>query len=376
MIADRMSGVDMSGIRKMFEMAGKDAINLGIGEPDFQPPAFIIDAYVQALREGQNNYGPSSGIMPLREAIAEKERHRLPDITASHVIVTAGSTNALYGIMQAFVNPGDQVLCPDPGFVLYGSHVRLANGVPVYYPLSKDNAFVPDVDDMRDLITNRTRAIVVNSPSNPCGTTIPQKTVKAICDLAAEHDLIVISDEAYDSITYDEPHTSFLGKYENVVYCNTFSKTYAMTGWRIGYMIARPELGDALKKINYHLIANPPTPTQYACLAALKGPQDFVKEMVLTFKERRDLIVKMIDEIPGFEMVTPKGAFYAYPHYSQSIDCRDLAMRFLKAGVVTVPGDAFGTRGAKHIRISYGNSTENIEKGLTIMRKVVEGLPR
>ncbi len=373
-IANRMMGVDMSGIRKMFELASKDSINFGIGEPDFQPPDHVIDAYAEALRNGHNSYGPSSGIMELRQAIVERERSRVPDLTPNEVIVTAGSTNALYGTMQAFVNPGEEVLCPDPGFVLYGPHVRLANGVPRFYPLEAEHGFIPQIEDLEERVSPRTKAIVMNTPSNPTGSTIPMEKVREIVAFAKRHDLIIITDEAYDQITYDSPHASFLGQYDKVIYLNTFSKTYAMTGWRIGYVVTNPQFADAIRKMNYHLMACPPTPTQHACLAALTGPQDFVENMAREFKGRRDLVTRLANEVPGWNLAPPGGAFYAFPRYDMDIASRDLAMEILKAGVVTIPGEAFGLRGQGHIRISYATSEEKLVRGFEIIRKTVDGL--
>ena len=376
MIADRMTGVDMSGIRKMFEMAPKEAINFGIGEPDFQPPEVVIAAFEKALRSGENNYGPSAGLPALREAIAVKERERDPSVTASSVIVTCGSTSGLYATLASFVNPGEEVLYPDPGFVLYAPHTQLVNGRAVPYPLRREHGFIPQVEDLEARLTARTKAIIVNSPSNPTGTTIPKREVKRIAEWARENDLLLISDEAYDTITFDEPHASFLGEYENVVYLNTFSKAYAMTGWRIGYVVAKPEFADAIKKMNYHLVACPPTPTQHACLAALTGPQDFVKGMVEAFRERRDLIVKLIRQIPGFDIVEPKGAFYAFPSYDFDMPAKEICLALMRNGVVTTPGDAFGANGRGHVRFSYATSTMDIERGLEIVRRTVESLPQ
>ena len=374
--AIRMRELEISGIRKMFEMAGKDAINFGIGEPDFQPPDFVIEAFSRAMREGKNNYGPSSGIPELRAAIAAKERERLPSVDGSNVIVTAGSTSGLYATLASYIDPGDEVLIPNPGFVLYRPHTFLVGGIPVSYPLRKEYHYRPRVDDLRDLVTPRTKALIVNSPSNPTGACLRPKDVDYIVEFAREHDLLLITDEAYDTITFDRPHASFLGKYDNTVYLNTFSKAYAMTGWRIGYIVAAtPELADPIKRMNYHMVACPPTPTQYACLAALEGPQDFVHGMVQTFRERRDLVVKLVKEIPGLDLVKPEGAFYAFCSYEHEIDCKDLAMRILKEGqVVVTPGDAFGSEGAQHIRLSYSTSESNITEGLGRIKKVFEGL--
>lgn len=372
-----MRDLPLSGIRKMFEMAGKDALNFGIGEPDFQPPDFVIEAYARAMREGKNNYGPSSGIPELRSAIAEKERHRLGSIDASHVIVTTGSTSGLYATIASFINPGDEVLMPNPGFVLYRPHTVLVGGKPVYYPLRKEYHYRPRVDDLRALVTPRTKAIIVNSPSNPTGACLREKDVDYIVEFAREHDLLLITDEAYDTITYDRPHASFLGKYENTVYLNTFSKAYAMTGWRIGYIVADPALAEPIKRMNYHLVACAPTPTQYACLAALEGPQDFVHGMVQTFKERRDLIVKLVKEIPGLDIVKPEGAFYAFCSYDPEVDAKDLALHLLqKRNVVVTPGDAFGSLGAKHIRLSYATDEATIREGLRRIALTFEDLAK
>ena len=373
--AVRMRELEISGIRKMFELAGKDAINFGIGEPDFQPPDFVVEAYSRAMREGHNNYGPSSGIPELRAAIAEKERHRLPDIDASHVIVTCGSTSGLYATLAAFIDPGDEVLIPNPGFVLYRPHTFLCGGVPVEYPLRKEFAYRPRVDDLRRLVTPRTKAIIVNSPSNPTGACLREKDVDYIVEFAREHGLLLLTDEAYDTITFDRPHASFLGKYENTVYFNTFSKTYAMTGWRIGYIVAEPELADPIKRMNYHMVACPPTPTQHACLAALEGPQDFVQGMVQTFKDRRDLVVKLIKDVPGLDIVKPEGAFYAFASYEADVDCKKLAMHLLQQHkVVVTPGDAFGSLGAKHLRFSYATSEAQIREGMSRVREAFEDI--
>jgi aspartate aminotransferase len=374
LFADRMINVDMSGIRKMFDLTKPGAVNFGIGEPDFQPPSFIIDAFYDAMKAGHNKYGPTAGIPELRQALAQKEHDRWPGVTANSVIITPGSTSALYASILAFVNPGEEVLIPDPGFVLYAPHVRLANARPVFYPLKEENGWVPKVEDIEPLITDRTKAIIVNTPSNPTGATIPDADVRRLANMAGQHKLLLISDEAYDSITFDEPHSSFLGKYEHIVYCNSFSKAYALTGWRIGYIIAPPDIAEALKKVNYHLIACPPTPTQYACLAAVQGPQDFTKEMVAAFKERRDLVVKLLRDVPGFSIVPPHGAFYAFPGYDVKMKSEELCLRLLEAGVVLVPGDAFGPNGAGHLRMSFATSTDNIRKGLVIVRDTMAKL--
>ncbi|MFA5861222.1 MAG: aminotransferase class I/II-fold pyridoxal phosphate-dependent enzyme, partial [Candidatus Thermoplasmatota archaeon] len=300
-----------------------------------------------------------------------------PTIDASHVVITCGSTEALYATLASYINPGDEVLIPNPGFVLYRPHTLLCGGIPVSYPLRKEYAYRPRVDDLRQLVTPRTKAIIVNSPSNPTGACLRAKDVDYIVEFAREHNLLLLTDEAYDTITFDRPHASFLGKYDNTVYFNTFSKTYAMTGWRIGYLVANPAIAEPIKRMSYHLIANPPTPTQYACLAALEGPQDFVRGMVQTFHDRRDLIVKLVKDIPGVDIVKPEGAFYAFCSYEHDIDCKQLAMDILrKQKVVVTPGDAFGSLGAGHFRISYAVSEEMLREGMSRIKKHFEGLGR
>jgi aspartate aminotransferase len=372
--AERMRGIDLSSIRKMFELAGKDAISFGIGEPDQQPPEHVLKAYADALHRGHNKYCPSAGITELREALARKAQAHWPEARALNVIVTAGSTNALLSTMLGFLDPGDEVLVPDPGFVLYSPHARLAGATPVRYPLRMENAFTPDVEDIAPLVTERTKAILVNSPSNPTGGVLTERAADAIADLAREHGLLVISDEAYDHFVYQGEHVSMLGRADDLVCVNTFSKTYAMTGWRLGWVVATHENADVLKRVNYHMVASPPTPTQHAALAALEGPQDFVEHMVRVFQERRDLMLARMEGLPGFDVVPPAGAFYAFPKVSvEGRTDEDVAMELLKRGVVTVPGSAFGAMGKGHLRFSYATSSERIARGMDLVEAWAKG---
>lgn len=371
--ADRMGGIDLSSIRKMFELAGKDAISFGIGEPDQQPPAHAIAAYEDALRKGHNKYCPSAGIPELREALAARARKDWPEAHALNVVVTAGSTNALLSTMLGFLNPGDEVLIPDPGFVLYAPHARLAGALPVLYPLRMERKFCPSAGDIEPLITPRTKAIVVNSPSNPTGGVLTARDAEQIAELANERGLLVISDEAYDHFVYDQAHATMLGKAEDLVYVNTFSKTYAMTGWRLGWVVATHENADVLKRVNYHMVASPATPTQYGALAALNGPQDFVQRMVATFRERRDLMMARMKGLPGFRTAVPEGAFYAFPKVDRREGDEAVALELLKRGVVTVPGGAFGPAGKGFLRFSYATSADNIARGMDIVEQFARG---
>ncbi len=373
MFASRATSIEVSGIRKMFEGAPPSAINLGLGEPDFQPPAHVIDAFEKALREGKNKYGPTSGIPELRAAISDHIR-KYADVPKENIVVTAGGTEAIAATMQTFVDRGDEVLTPNPGFVLFAPHVTLAGGTPVFYTLRAEDGFQPRLDELSGLVTPRTKAIVVNSPSNPTGGVFDRRTVKGIVDLAKDNDLVLISDEVYAPFVYDGRHESFLGKYDKHVFVSSFSKEYAMTGWRIGYLAAPADLVKNLSKVHYYLVACPATPTQYAALAALTGPQDGVAQMVKEFSRRRDVIVSALNRIKGFHATPPKGAFYAFPTFDFKVTSEALALKLLEAGVICTPGVSFGTAGESHLRFSYANSRENLERGMEKVRAVAEAL--
>jgi len=363
MFASRANLVELSGIRKMFERAPADSINLGLGEPDFQPPTHIIDALEHAARTGHNKYGPTSGIPELRAAIAERLK-RYADVKPDQVIVTSGATEGLCATMQTFVDAGDEVVTPDPGFVLFAPHVTLAGGVPRFYRLRSDAEFKPRVDELSELVTPKTKAIIVNSPGNPTGGVFDRKTIEGIIEIAEDNDLLIISDEVYEPFVYEGRHESFLGKYDKLVFVNSFSKAFALTGWRIGYLVAPPDLVATIAKIHYYIVACPPTPIQYGALAGLKGPQDFVTQMVKEFHRRRDIIVAALNRIKGFHCVPPKGAFYAFPSYDFKMTSEALALELMKAGVICTPGSSFGAAGEGHLRFSYANSRENVERGM------------
>ncbi len=372
MFAKRMKGIELTGIRKMFDLAGSNAIHLGIGEPDFQPSEIVINAMKSAIEKGFNKYGPTAGLPKLRDAVAERLRKYKSDINQEEIIITASGTEGLLASIFTFIDKGDEVLIPEPGFPLYRSQVLLAGGKPVPYPLYEENKFMPQTADLK--ITDRTKALIVNTPSNPTGSVFGERDVNAIIDFAKEHNLIIFSDEVYDEIIYEGRHHSFLGRYDNLIYINSFSKTYAMTGWRLGYIAAKKEFVKEITKMHYYSIACPPTPTQYGALAALTGPQDHVKKMVSEFKSRRDITVKMLNEIKGFSCLLPKGTFYAFPSYTHKISSEELAMKILSKNVICTPGTAFGSMGEGHLRFSYANSIENIRKGLEIVKEVVEEL--
>ncbi|MEM3413906.1 MAG: aminotransferase class I/II-fold pyridoxal phosphate-dependent enzyme, partial [Thermoplasmata archaeon] len=257
MPAKRFSNIEISGIRKMFEGAPPDAINLGLGEPDFQPPECVLNALQNAVKNGFNKYGPIGGIPELRNEIASRY-NRLAPTKSENVIITDGATEALFATIMAIIDEGDEVLIPDPGFPLYESHVKICGGKPIFYSLSQKNDFVPDTSELLGLISPKTKAIIVNSPSNPTGGVIPVKCIEELVAIADQKNIVVISDEVYDHIIYEEKHESFWGRCRNAVIINSFSKTYAMTGWRIGFLLAPPHLMPHIFKSHYHLIACPP----------------------------------------------------------------------------------------------------------------------
>jgi aspartate aminotransferase len=372
MVSKRAREVELSGIRRMFEAAPPNSINLGLGEPDFEPPKEVIEEMVRAVRGGLNHYGPSAGIPALREKIAEGYRDREAATSRENVVVTGSASEGLMAAALALYDPGDEVLVPNPGFVLYAPHARLAGAVPVPYSLTEANRYLPDLAEIERKITSRTHAIVVNSPSNPTGAVFPRAIVDRICDLADRHDLTIVSDEVYEKIVYGAPCTSFWGRTERVVIANSFSKSLAMTGWRIGYLLAPKALAVELNKVHYHIMACPPTPTQVAVLAGLESSGEALRAMVREFRARRSLVLRILRSIPGMDIVPPQGAFYAFPKFAWPKTATEVASAILARGVITTPGDAFGSLGAAHLRISFAASRANLKRGLAVLREYAE----
>lgn len=367
--------MDVSGIRKLFEAASKDSIHLGIGEPHLQPPDHVIDAYHQALDSGENKYSPTAGLGELRDALADEYRDRWPGIGDENVAVTSGSTAGLYAAMQALVQDGDEVLVPDPGFVLYRPHTRLAGATPVPYRLPSEDGFQVDEDALVESVTGDTRAIVVNSPANPTGACLDEASVRVLADVSEDHDIWLLSDEAYDVFTYEQEHVSFLDRgLEKIGYFNTFSKRFAMTGWRLGYAVAPPSLAEKIRVVGYHMYAAPCTPAQHAALAALDGPQDHTGRMKAELDDRRRAAIDAISRVDGLDLVRPTGAIYAFPSYEADIPSMELSMRLLDAGVVVVPGSAFGEEGEGHLRLSFAAEPSDIREGVGVIEKALEGI--
>ena len=369
MVAQRVRRIELSGIRKMFEAAPPNAINLGLGEPDFEPPREVIDGLCEAVRHGQNHYGPSAGLPELRDAIAERYQDRRPSTGRDNVIVTGSGSEGLMAVALSLLDPGDELLVPNPGFVLYGPHARIAGATPVPYSLRTERRYFPDFDELERLVGPRTRAIVVNSPANPTGAVFPRAIVDRLLDFADRHDLTIVSDEVYEEIVYDGPATSFWGRSDRVVVVNSFSKTLAMTGWRIGFLVAPRDLAVDLNKLHYHILACPSTPAQAAVLAGLRAGPGATAAMVREFRARRALVTRLLRNVPGIEVTAPAGAFYVFPRFTWPRTALEVATELLHRGVITTPGEAFGSLGAGHLRLSFATSRENLRRGLAILRE-------
>jgi aspartate aminotransferase len=323
-----------------------------------------------------NHYGPSAGLAALRDKVAERYHDRDPHTSRENVIITGSGSEALMATAMGLYDPGDEVLVPNPGFVLYGPHARLMGAVPVPYSLTSESRYQPNLEELERLVTKRTRAIVVNSPSNPTGGLFSPDSVDALVAFADAHNLTIVSDEVYEEMVYDGKFSSFWGKSDRVVVVNSFSKTLAMTGWRIGFLVAPRALALDLNKMHYHIMACPPTPAQVAVLAGLSDGTTAIRAMMREFRARRDLVVKLLRAIPGVDVVPPAGAFYAFPKFAWSLSSSEIAQGLLRRGVISTPGDAFGSLGQGHLRLSFAASRENLRRGLDILAEFGDSVPR
>ncbi|WP_209625559.1 pyridoxal phosphate-dependent aminotransferase [Methanobacterium petrolearium] len=359
--AKRVESLDLSGIRKMFDMVGEDSINLALGEPDFDTPPHIREAVKEALEEGFTHYTGNTGIIELREAISHKLRteNHIPT-TPESVIVTVGASGALYSSVNALVEEGNEVIIPDPGFVAYDACVKISGGKSVRAHLKDENDFRMIPEDVLEQVTPRTKVIIMNSPGNPTGGVLEKEDVKGLADIADDHNLILISDEIYEKIIYGKKHYSPASYSDNVITINGFSKTYAMTGFRIGYLSAPLKLTEELLKVHQYTVTCATSLSQKAALAALQGPQDGVQRMAEEFKRRRDLVVGRLRGM-GIDCKKPQGAFYVFPPIDNP---EKLVEEALKKDVVLVPGTSFGKYGEGHFRISYATSYEDLKEAM------------
>ena len=351
---------------------GRDIINLGIGQPDFKTPPHIVEAATKALRDGHHGYTPSPGILPLREAVAaDLYLRRGVEITPERIVVVPGGKVTMFFAILMFGEPGAEILYPNPGFPIYESVIQFSGATAVPTPLLEERDFSFDADAVLDQITSNTRLLILNSPANPTGGAVPRAEIdKLVAGLVGHPQVAVLSDEIYSRISYDgREHVSLLSYPEiadRLILLDGWSKTYAMTGWRMGYAVW-PEVlveGATRLAVNCHSCVN--APTQFAGISALEGPQDAVETMVTAFDQMREVIVNGLNRLPGFRCRTPGGAFYAFPNIEETgLDARSLQKRLLEeAGVATVAGTSFGHLGEGFIRFSYANSIENIERAL------------
>jgi aminotransferase len=371
-ISHRVQVTPPSGIRKFFDIAAtmENVISLGIGEPDFVTPQPILQAGIESLKRGETAYTSNSGTIELRTALS---RHlaRLYDVTynpADEILITVGVSEALYLAMTAVLNPGDEVIIPEPCFVSYAPEVTFAGGVPVMVPTYVKHNFEVTAVDIEKAITPQTKAIFLGYPNNPTGAVMTRQTMSEIAQLAQEHNLLLISDEIYDQLVYGVEHVcvpSLPGIWERTILLGGFSKNYAMTGWRIGYACAPPDLLDAMRKVHQYTIMSAPTTAQAAAVVALEQGAPHVIAMREEYDRRRRLIVDGFNTL-GLDCFEPRGAFYAFPSIARSgMSSDDFAMRLLEEEeVAMVPGDAFGASGAGFMRASYATAYEKIEEAL------------
>jgi aspartate/methionine/tyrosine aminotransferase len=380
--AKRLKGITPSGIRRFFALAkaAPNIINLSVGEPDFIPPKHTLEAGWEAAKEGKTHYSPTNGIPELLEALAKKARgdYGLSYDPNCEIVITVGGSEAIFSALIGLINPGDEVLIPNPGFVCYEPCVRLAGGVPVSVPLLEKNGFRPSIDDVMSLITKKSRVIILNYPNNPTGAVLSYNEMSALAKVAVEHDMIVISDEVYEKILYDGAKhycaATFPGMRERTLVVNSFSKTYAMTGLRVGFVYGPKELISPLWLVHQYNVTCVNSLAQYIALAALKGPQNFVKEMVHEFDRRRQLVYERLNEVEGFNCTLPKGAFYVFPSIKRTRMSSEKIAEFLiqEAQVATVPGSAFGCYGENYLRISYSAAYEQLQDALDRIERSVK----
>ncbi|HEX2556025.1 MAG TPA: pyridoxal phosphate-dependent aminotransferase [Microvirga sp.] len=355
--------------------SGRDIVNLGIGQPDFPTPAHIVEAGIQALRDGHHGYTPATGILPLREAVSGDLHRRFGvEVSPESVMIVPGGKVTMFMAILMFGEPGAEILYPDPGFPIYRSMIEFTGATPIPVPIREENGFAFSAEETLGLITPRTRLIILNSPANPTGGVTPKAEIDAlVAGLARHPDVAILSDEIYGTMTYDgERHVSLLQYPElrdRLIYLDGASKTYAMTGWRLGWSVWPKPLYDAARKlaVNSHSCVN--AATQWAGVAALNGPQDCVAEMVAEFDRRRAIVVEGLNKLPGVSCIVPKGAFYAFPNIKETgWKAKKLASALLEdAGVATIGGPDFGVHGEGYIRLSYANSAENIRRALERM---------
>jgi aminotransferase len=388
--ANRMSSVPFSGIRRIFdeasrmEASGLDIIHLEIGRPDFDTPAHIKQAAKTALDQGQVHYTANAGTLALRRAIAAKlkQDNGLEYDAESEILVTVGASEAVYLAMLAFLNPGDEILAPSIGWINYHAVPGMVSASIATYPVREAMGFKVQATAIKSAIARHTKMLILNSPGNPTGAVADDQDLQQVARIAREHNLLVLSDEIYEKIIYDAAKhisiASLPGMRERTIVVNGFSKAYSMTGWRLGYVAAPRELAAPMLKAHQYITTSAVSFAQAGAVAALEGPQDSVAAMTEEFKRRRDLLIPSLNAIPGISCVWPSGAFYAFPNVRAfRLSSEELTWHLLReAGVAVVPGSIFGSAGEGHLRISFANSYEKIQKALERLADVLSKLPR
>jgi aspartate/methionine/tyrosine aminotransferase len=374
------SAFDVLAKARALEATGRTVIHLEIGEPDFGTPPHIVEAAVDALRSGQTHYVPAPGIPEVRDSVAAfLDRTGRLRTTPDRVVITPGAKPVMFYVMLALCQPGDEVIYPDPAFPMYESIAAFTGAVPVPLPLHEENEFRIDPDELERLVTPRTRLLILNSPHNPCGSALTKADCEAIAETAIRHDLTVLSDEVYWAIRYDGEHASVLdvdGMAERTILLDGWSKTFAMTGWRLGFAVLPEPLVEPVTRLIVNSVSCTSAFSQLAAKAALDGPWDAVEAMVAEFRARRDLIVGELNNIPGISCQLPRGAFYVFPRITElGLSAGDLQQRLLhEAGVAALPGTSFGSYGEGYLRLSYANSAENLRAAAAAIGDLVAAL--
>jgi aspartate aminotransferase len=374
------SAFDVLAQAKALEAQGRTIIHLEIGEPDFATPPHIVEAAVEALHAGQTHYVPAPGIPGLRESVtAFLERWHRMRAAPDRVVITPGAKPVMFFVMLALCQAGDEVIYPNPAFPMYESIAAFTGAKPVPLPLREENEFRIDPAELERLITPRTRLLILNSPHNPCGSALTKDDCEAIAEIAMRHDLTVLSDEVYWAIRYDGGHASVLdvdGMADRTILLDGWSKTFAMTGWRLGFGVLPPALVEPVTRLIINSVSCTSAFSQYAARAALEGPWEPVERMVAEFRARRDLIVDLLNKIPGVSCQTPHGAFYVFPRVAEiGLPAATLQDRLMnEAGVAVLPGTAFGRYGEGYLRLSYANSAENLRAAAAAIDAMVTGM--
>ncbi len=364
---------------RSLEAEGRSIVHLEIGEPDFDTPSNIVEAGRKAMAEGWTHYGPSAGLPELREAIAwEVGRTRGIEVDSAEVVVVPGGKPIMFFLMLAVLEEGVEAVYPNPGFPIYESMIRYTGAKPVPLPLREENEFALDVGELKGLLNDRTRLLILNSPGNPCGGVLGEEDIEAIAEAVRPYpDLWILSDEIYSRILYEGEHHSLIRHRDlrdRIVLLDGFSKTYAMTGWRLGYGVMNTEMAAQIARLQTNSTSCTAAFTQIAGVEALRGPQDGAERMVQEFRKRRDVIVEGLNAIPGISCRRPKGAFYVFPNVKElGRKSKELENLFLEeAGVASLTGTSFGAHGEGYMRFSYANSVENIEEALKRLRHCIE----